>query len=143
MQIENDMIVLDAATWTLLERVNHSGNEVKWTDDKKTWGVVDKWEFPKEVGRTKLEDCDGIVLYKIKLLLKEGFPAELMLFTVCMDMHKQGHAVLTIPTDRGDIILDNNFQHPMTYDALKGLGYKFLFRSKPGHAMTDTWEKIA
>ena len=57
--------------------------------------------------------------------MQEGWPREALLMTVVRDQHGEGHAVLTVKTDRGELILDNQ-----TNDILywSDTGYRFVKR---------------
>jgi len=44
------------------------------------------------------------------MLLEAGWPRQALLITVVRDKRGDGHAVLTVTTDRGDFILDNQKQ---------------------------------
>jgi predicted transglutaminase-like cysteine proteinase len=44
------------------------------------------------------------------MLMQAGWPREALLVTVVREHNGDGHAVLTVKTDKGEFILDN--QHP-------------------------------
>jgi len=69
-------------------------------------GVVEKWSYPDD----GYGDCEDYVLLKQRLLAEAGWPRQALLITVVRDDKGEGHAVLTVKTDKGDYILDN--QHP-------------------------------
>ena len=66
-------------------------------------GVVDVWELPSD-GKG---DCEDFQLLKRKFLIAAGLPRRALPMTVVLDEIGDGHAVLTVRTDRGDLILDN------------------------------------
>lgn len=138
---EEGRLILTPEVWQTIKDVNKDGNKVEWADDRKLWGEIEKWEFPKEVGRKKLEDCDGITLYKMRSLLEKGLPVKCLLFTCAFTEEDEAHAVLTIITDRGDYILDNRYDKVMGYDDLVRIGYRFLFRTRDGK-LSANWVKI-
>lgn len=138
----NRRLVLDPAGWSTIRRINQKGNQIVWQEDEKTWGVAERWDFPKAQGGKQFEDCDGITLWKMDALLKEGLPPSCLLFCVCQDELGEGHAVLCVTTDRGDYVCDNRFEDVKTYDDLKAYGYRFLYRSSIGHSLQDVWDKI-
>lgn len=140
---EDSRLILTPAVWNTIKSVQKKGNKIIWTPDETTWGSVERWEFPKEVGRKMLEDCDGITLWKMRALLEAGIPPAPLLFTICRTEEGEHHAVLCVTTDRGDFVLDNRFDAPEGYGTLKKKGYKFLFRSKIGGRLTDAWDRIA
>lgn len=139
---EEGRLELTPPIWKLMQQVQKEGNKVKWTPDDETWGVVEKWTFPKEMGDKLIEDCDGITLWKMRALLQKGIPADCLLFTVCHTETGGGHAILCVITDRGDFILDNRHREIKAYNELRDMGYEFLYRSKPGHGMTWLWDRV-
>lgn len=84
-------------------------------------GVVDLWEYPKD----QQGDCEDFQLLKRRYLAQAGIPRRAMPMTVVLDERGEGHAVLTIRTDKGDLILDNkNF----SVKSWKDTGYAFVKR---------------
>ncbi|EEY04815.1 LOW QUALITY PROTEIN: transglutaminase cysteine peptidase BTLCP, partial [Brucella neotomae 5K33] len=81
------------------ERVNTT---IAPMTDMEVWGQEEYWEYPTTAG-----DCDGYMLLKRRELMALGVPANTLLFTVVRQPNGEGHAVLTVRTDRGDFILDN------------------------------------
>ena len=68
------------------------------------WGTtLDHWDYPVD-GKG---DCKIYALFKRKLLIDRGFPRQALLMTIVRDLNGEGHAVLTVKTDRGDFVLDN------------------------------------
>jgi predicted transglutaminase-like cysteine proteinase len=70
-------------------------------------------------------DCEDFVLLKKRYLEGLGFPAESLLITVVLDERGDGHAVLTVATDKGDFILDNRRTDVMRWSQAS---YHFLKR---------------
>ncbi len=100
-------VVLTTKAWKDLVRVNKWVNDtIKPITDMDQWGVVEKWSYP-DTGRG---DCEDYVLLKRRMLIKAGWPREALLITVVRERNGDGHAVLTVKTDKGEFILDN--QHP-------------------------------
>ena len=64
-------------------------------------------------------------LLKKRYLPELGFNADELLITVVLDEHNEGHAVLTVVTNKGDYILDNRRREILRWD---DTGYKFLKR---------------
>ena len=83
---------------------SYANNRVKWTSDAELYGKVERWAYPLDRG-----DCDDIVLLKRRLLAKAGWPMSTLLITTVEERGANGgrHAVLTVRTDRGEMILDN------------------------------------
>ena len=100
-------VVLSAKAWKDLVRINKWVNEtIKPITDMDNWGVVEKWSYPED-GKG---DCEDYVLLKRRMLMQAGWPREALLITVVRERNGDGHAVLTVKTDKGEFILDN--QHP-------------------------------
>src|SRR5687768_10512493 len=100
-------VVLTSKAWKDLTRVNKWVNDtIKPVTDLEQWGVVEKWSYP-DSGRG---DCEDYVLLKRRMLIQAGWPREALLITVVRERNGDGHAVLTVKTDKGEFILDN--QHP-------------------------------
>ena len=51
-------------------------------------------------------DCEDYVLLKRRMLIQSGWPREALLVTVVRNERDEGHAVLTVTSDKGDYILD-------------------------------------
>jgi predicted transglutaminase-like cysteine proteinase len=99
-----DRIQLTAAKFRELEQVNTQVNtSVQPVTDMELYHKVEYWTYPtKHKG-----DCEDYVLLKQRLLIERGWPESTLLITVVRDENNEGHAVLTVRTDKGDFILDN------------------------------------
>lgn len=96
-------IQLTENSWKQLLEINYDVNvAIKPATDQQIYGVEERWAYPKSVG-----DCEDYVLLKRRELMKRGFPSSSLLITVVLQPNGEGHAVLTVRTDRGDFILDN------------------------------------
>ncbi|MEP0518725.1 MAG: transglutaminase-like cysteine peptidase [Hyphomicrobiales bacterium] len=94
---------LTAERWDELIRINHLVNQsVIPVSDLDLYARPEVWTFPGRYG-----DCEDYVLLKRHYLLEKGWPAGSLLITVVRRPDGEGHAVLTVRTDRGDFILDN------------------------------------
>lgn len=97
-------VVLNGKSWKDLVRINKFVNDsIKPMTDMDHWGVVEKWSLPDD----GYGDCEDYVLLKRKLLAQAGWPKEALLITVVREKSGDGHAVLTVKTDKGEFILDN------------------------------------
>ena len=114
--------------WKTMVAVNSAVNvEIDQRSDMEVWGYEDYWEYPyKGAG-----DCDDIVLEKRKRLMDIGLPASNLLITVVRDERGDGHAILTVRTDRGDFILDNMKPTILRWDETP---YSYLKRQSTDHA---------
>ena len=96
--------ILTLEAWKDLVRVNKRVNEaIKPMSDLEHWGVLERWSYPDD----GYGDCEDYVLLKRRMLIQSGWPREALLVTVVRDKKGQGHAVLTVTTDTGDFVLDN------------------------------------
>ena len=115
-------IKLDQATWALLNNVNNEVNRrIQPVTDKDHWGVAERWDLPSD-GKG---DCEDYALLKRKILIEKGLNAGALLMTVVIDHEGAGHAVLTIVTDRGDYVLDNQEAAILPWTQT---GYRFVKR---------------
>jgi predicted transglutaminase-like cysteine proteinase len=95
--------VLSPARLRELVDVNAKVNrEVIPVTDQSLYGVAELWTYPEGSG-----DCEDYVLLKRRLLIDRGWPASSLLITVVRDANGDGHAVLTVTTTAGDLVLDN------------------------------------
>jgi predicted transglutaminase-like cysteine proteinase len=115
-------VVLSTKAWKDLVRINNRVNEnIKPMTDLDHYGVVEKWTYPDD----GYGDCEDYVLLKRRMLIDAGWPREALLITVVRDGKGDGHAVLTVKTDRGEFILDNqNATVVPWYES----GYRFVKR---------------
>lgn len=75
---------------------------VKPVSDKDLYGKDEFWTYPDKAG-----DCEEYVLEKRRILMQEGISPSNLLITVVRKPDREGHAVLTVRTDAGDLVLDN------------------------------------
>lgn len=102
--LEPQTVVYDVKTRRAVERLNREVNaQIEPATDFEMWGQQERWDYPQD-GRG---DCEDYVLLKRKALMEMGLPRQALLITVVTDLQGDGHAVLTLRTDRGDFILDN------------------------------------
>jgi predicted transglutaminase-like cysteine proteinase len=109
------------ALWSRIVSVNSAVNAaVKPMSDADLYGEDEYWTYPtKGAG-----DCEEYVLEKQRELRNAGFAMSNLLITVLRQRNGEGHAVLTVRTDKGDFILDNLKDqvvewHETTYTYLK------------------------
>ena len=96
-------LALTPAIWQEIVTVNDSVNtRIQPRTDMEVWGHEEYWEYPTTAG-----DCEDFALLKRRDLMTLGVPASALLMTVVRQANGEGHAVLTVLTDRGDFILDN------------------------------------
>jgi len=97
-------VILSDALFEKIASINLAVNEaVKPLSDREIYGKEEVWTYPVNgVG-----DCEDYVLEKRRRLQAEGIALSNLLITVVRKADGEGHAVLTVRTDRGDFILDN------------------------------------
>lgn len=99
----NQRVKLDAERWNALVEINTTVNTmIKPVTDEDLFGKPEVWVYPTTSG-----DCEDFVLLKQKILVEQGWPLGALLITVVRQPNGDGHAVLTVLTDRGDLVLDN------------------------------------
>ncbi len=97
-------VALSRALWSRIVAVNSAVNaRITPRTDMEIWGHEEVWSYPVD----DIGDCEDYVLEKRRLLMKAGIPAGNLLITVVKQPNGDGHAVLTVSTDRGDYVLDN------------------------------------
>ena len=115
-------VALSPKAWKDLVRVNKWVNgAIKPLTDLEHWGVVDRWSYPDD----GYGDCEDYVLLKRRMLIQSGWPREALLVTVVRDKKDEGHAVLTVTTDKGDYVLDNQNEDILLWSET---GYRFVKR---------------
>ena len=116
-----ERIAMSAERLDQLNQVNtYVNTKIKPVGDMELYGVPDYWTYPVSSG-----DCEDYVLLKKRYLQGLGFSADELLITVVFDENGEGHAILTVMTDKGDIILDNRRNEILSWNKT---GYKFLKR---------------
>ena len=115
-------VVMSPKVWQDLVRVNKWVNDgVKPVTDIEHWNLVERWNYPDD----GYGDCEDYVLLKRRMLIKAGWPREALLITVVRDKKGEGHAVLTVKTDKGEFILDNQEERVLLWSET---GYRFVKR---------------
>jgi predicted transglutaminase-like cysteine proteinase len=115
-------VMLSTQAWKDLERVNLWVNtHVKPMTDMEHWGVVERWNYPDD----GYGDCEDYVLLKRRMLMQAGWPREALLITVVRDKRGDGHAILTVKSDKGEYVLDNQNDQILLWS---DTGYRFVKR---------------
>jgi predicted transglutaminase-like cysteine proteinase len=115
-------VILSAKAWRDLVRINRWVNDtVKPITDLEHWGVVERWSYPDD----GYGDCEDYVLLKRRMLMQAGWPRQALLVTVVRDKGGDGHAVLTVKTDKGELVLDNQNEQILLWSET---GYRFVKR---------------
>jgi predicted transglutaminase-like cysteine proteinase len=115
-------VQLTKVSFKELDRVNRYVNDhVKPMTDLEHYGVVEKWAYPED----GYGDCEDYVLLKRRMLMQLGWPREALLITVVRDKKGDGHAVLTVRSDKGEFILDNQEAEILRWSET---GYRYVKR---------------
>jgi len=126
-------VQLTRSVWDQVVNINYNINAtVRPMTDMEIFGVEERWELPTDAG-----DCEDYVLAKKRELSRLGFPPGAMRVTVVYDANDGGHAVLTLVTDQGDFILDNNNNKVLRWQEAE---LTYIKRQKPGNLMR--WESL-
>ncbi|RFZ89105.1 transglutaminase [Shinella sp. WSJ-2] len=126
-------LVLTQENWKTILNVNYSANtDVQPMTDMEIYGVEEKWAYPDAVG-----DCEDYVLLKRKRLIESGISPSNLLITVVLQPNGEGHAVLTVRTDRGDFVLDNMRNKVLLWSETE---YRYLKRQSSANA--GKWVKL-
>lgn len=97
-------VALTDRSWRELVDINLRFNKaIEPVTDQDQFGVAERWTY----ATTGKGDCEDYVLEKRRELSKRGWPLSALLITVVLDKEGGGHAVLTVMTDRGEFVLDN------------------------------------
>jgi predicted transglutaminase-like cysteine proteinase len=125
---------LTKALWKRVTAVNLDVNRaVRPMNDIDIYGKDEVWAYPGAVG-----DCEDFVLQKRRILMESGISASDLLITVVRKWNGEGHAVLTLRTDKGDFILDNLRDDVRPWTAT---GYNYLKRQASFN--TGKWVTIS
>ena len=126
-------LVLTQENWKTIINVNYTANtDVQPMTDMEIYGVEEEWAYPDAVG-----DCEDYVLLKRKRLMEAGISPSNLLITVVLQPNGEGHAVLTVRTDRGDFVLDNMRNKVMLWSETE---YRYLKRQSSANA--GKWMKL-
>lgn len=120
--LQPKVINLTAANYRKIAKVNRWVNaNIAARSDQEQWKAVDRWDYPT----TGQGDCEDYVLLKRHMLMDMGFPRQALLVTVVRDERGDGHAVLTVKTNRGEFVLDNLREGVLPWTATP---YRFVKR---------------
>ena len=125
---------LDDKSWSELLAVNLAFNKaIEPVTDQDQFGVIENWSY----ATTGKGDCEDYVLEKRRELVKRGWPLSALLITVVIDKEGGGHAVLTVVTDRGEFVLDNQTDKVLPWSKS---GLTFIRRQSPDNQ--NVWQDL-
>lgn len=114
-------VALDSTRLSELIRINTLVNDaIAPVTDLDLYGTAERWVYPVNKG-----DCEDYVLLKRRMLMDAGWDASVLLITVVRDEKGDGHAVLTVSTDKGDLVLDNQREAVLVW---QDTGYEYIKR---------------
>jgi predicted transglutaminase-like cysteine proteinase len=115
-------VQLSKASFKELDRVNRYVNDhIKPMTDLEHYGVIEKWAYPED----GYGDCEDYVLLKRRMLMQLGWPREALLITIVRDKKGDGHSVLTVRSDKGEFVLDNQEAEILPWS---DTGYRYVKR---------------
>lgn len=118
---------LTRENWRMVFSVNHAVNgRVRPATDQDIYHKDEVWAYPANFG-----DCEDYVLLKRRALIDKGVEPGNVLITVVRKPDGEGHAVLTLRSDRGDFILDNLHEDVLNWEATE---YRYLKRQSSQHS---------
>ena len=125
---------LSRARWNELIAINDLVNEtIAPVTDQDLYRVVEHWTYPNNRG-----DCEDYALLKRRMLIQRGWPVGALLMTVVKQRDGSGHAVLTVRTDRGEFILDNQ-----STAVLRWYDTPYRYIKRQSETDTGAWRRIA
>ncbi|WP_306224707.1 transglutaminase-like cysteine peptidase [Bosea beijingensis] len=127
-------VALTDSRWAELVEINLRFNKaIEPVTDLDQFGVVERWTY----ATTGKGDCEDYVLEKRRELLRRGWPISSLLVTVVIDREGGGHAVLTVVTDRGEFVLDNQIDKILSWS---NSGLTFIKRQSPTNQ--NDWQDL-
>ncbi len=101
---DGTVVHLDVASQVVLDHVNRSVNHAIWPeDDQRHYGRAEYWDIPTDgFGNSK-----DYALTKRRDLINAGYSERALRIAIVITSQNNRHAVLTVVTDRGDLVLDN------------------------------------
>lgn len=125
-------VELTPARMAELKTVTVSVNrQIREMSDMASLGKGDDWRLPNGVG-----DCEDFAILKKQELIRRGWPPSTLLLTV-VTRGGEGHAVLTVRTDKGDFVLDNKT------DAVKDWSQTpYRYFARQSQSDYGKWERI-
>ena len=134
---------LTSKKWRLIVSVNTTVNRlIRPMSDYDIFGQEEVWSYPvlnPHIVNSKelVGDCEDYALEKRRRLHMAGISLANLLITVVRKIDGEGHAILTVRTDKGDFILDNLTQEVKSW---RDTPYTFLKRQSSYRARA--WENL-
>lgn len=128
-----EVVALSGETLAALERVNREVNRLIRPVEKSDAGGYGRWAVNPPAG-----DCNDYAVSKRHELIKAGLPASALLLAVARTRWGEGHLLLIVRTDRGDLVLDNLAGSIRPWDQTD---YTWIKRQSPIDPMR--WESVS
>ncbi len=120
-----DVSSLSQQDLQVIKAVNQQINlRTRSVADRAQYSEVEHWALPTKRGG----DCEDFALLKKRELIYRGIAPERLLIATVLDRQKNGHAVLVVRTDEGDVVLDNLTDRIKPWAETK---YTFLLMQDP------------
>ena len=127
------VISLSGDTLAALDRVNRDVNRRIRPVEKSEAAGYGIWAVNPSSG-----GCNDYAVSKRHELIEQGYPASALLLTVARTGRGEGHLLLIVRTDRGDLVLDNLAMSIRPWDQVD---YTWIKRQSAGDPMR--WETIS
>ncbi|MCM2293017.1 transglutaminase-like cysteine peptidase [Allorhizobium sp. BGMRC 0089] len=142
-----DQVMLNSQKWQDLLEINYTVNaNIVGVTDENHYHIYEKgipnwWTYPDD----GMGNCNDYAILKKRLLEEAGWPSSALHLTVVLDHHGEGHLILMVSTDHGDLILDCLTNKVMKWYQT---GYKFLKRQSSDNpnswvAFTNVVQEVA
>jgi len=132
---ENGPFKLTPEKWKAIIETNSNVNKsIEAVSDMEHWNKPESWDYPSD-GKG---DCEDYALLKRGLLIRAGIPTSALLMTVVINRKGEGHAVLTLASDHGDYVLDNQINEILSWE---NSGYRFVQRQS--QADPNEWTRLS
>ena len=126
-------VTLTEGAWSELNMVNRLVNgAIRQTSDMVTHGTEDYWDTPLANGEAARGDCEDYVLEKRRALIARGVPAAALSIAVVQTRQGEGHAILLVNTNQGEVVLDSLEQGIVSW---RDIPYSWVERQVPGQPM--------
>ena len=133
-QSTTERLHLTTDIWRKITDINNRVNQsIEAVSDMDHWGKPESWDYPSD-GKG---DCEDYALLKRGLLIRAGLPSSSLLMTVVINRRQEGHAILTVTTDLGDFVLDNQTNEIQAWGST---GYRFVERQSA--ANPNEWVQL-
>lgn len=131
------VVFLDEETYQELDGINSLVN--RNTAYRTDLQLYDKPEFWTILEGAGAGDCEDYALTKMKRLEEAGWPRHVLRPATCWcephpDGEREYHAVLTVDTSAGTLVLDNRFPFVMNLKDPRMMAYKWHRRKAAGSA---------